>query len=172
MALTIETGAGVPGADSYQSVADILAYLQKFDPEGYTAFNALASNTQEVAARNGAAFIDDRYRNRWKGQRSHENQGLAWPRAGVMDFDGFCLDANVLPPNLLKAHAEATLRASEADLQPDVGVERGIVRERKKLDVLEKEVEYAGSKPTAIRYTKIDRLLADLIASGDTVERG
>lgn len=172
MALTIENGTGVVGADSYQSVADILAYLQSFDPEGFTAFSALATNAQEVAARQGAAFLDDKYRNRWKGQRSHEDQGLAWPRAGVEDYDGFCIDANELPGQLLKAHAEASLRASEGDLQADVSTERGIVRERKKLDVLEKEVEYAGSKPTDVRYTKIERLLKDLIVSGDYVERG
>jgi hypothetical protein len=181
MALTVETGLIVAGADSYISVADASTYHTN---RGNAAWAAAASDAvREQALRNATAYIDGHYRQRWKGQPVYPTtQPLEWPRVGVKVVDqqqyfydvppsfydsalnGF-LGITVIPQRLKDATCEAALRALAGPLAIDT--ETGIVRE--KIDVL--ETEYArGAVPGQTTYQVIDQLLSDFLKSKGTTE--
>ena len=67
MALIIETGAGLPDADSYASVAEADRQLAAL---GVTDWAPLDEADKEIALRNAPRFMRTNYRLRWAGQRS------------------------------------------------------------------------------------------------------
>jgi hypothetical protein len=82
MSLIIETGAGIPGADSYVTVAECEAFALAFFGQSLAGSAA----AKESALRRAARFMDSLP---WKGTRTFgRNQGLAWPRTGVTDAEG------------------------------------------------------------------------------------
>ena len=74
MALTVEDGTGLVGADSYVSVADCETYC---DARGLT-FSGAATADKEAALRRATASIDAMYRSRFPGQR-RQSTGRAQP---------------------------------------------------------------------------------------------
>lgn len=177
MALIVEDGTGKPDAETYVDLTYVAAYLQKLYPDFFTNdWSPLTDAQKETAARLGTRYIEDYYRGKWKGHRTFERQALAFPRSGVQDVDGYALSAVNIPDRLKQASCEAIMRAVDGSLQPDIpAAARNVIHERKKLDVLESDVTYAGVKPNSPSYPVIDRLLADFVNSGlgqVPVERG
>ncbi len=132
MALTVEDGTGVVGAESYATIAALDAWWLARSHKAYAAtWAALTTAKKEGSAREAAAYLDARYGVRYRGTRKTSTQGLLWPRVGpdddggeptaVVDVDGFDLPA--LPTQLLPAMAEVAVRAASTDLAPDVGAE-------------------------------------------------
>lgn len=81
MSLTVEDGTGLANADSYVSGADCLTYCTN---RGLTFTNDAAG---EQALRRATAAIDNRYRPRFVGYRSHRRlQALEWPRTGAFYY--------------------------------------------------------------------------------------
>lgn len=120
MALIVEDGTIVAGAESYITVADATAY---FAARGNAVWAALASDTiREQLLRKGTDYMVARYGLRWKGERVNEDQALDWPRSCAY-ANGFLIDADSVPLKVRHACAELAVRASEADLQPDVGAQ-------------------------------------------------
>jgi len=76
MALTIETGAGVAGADSYAALADFVTYAANY---GFTLPGTDAA--KEVLLRRAALQMNNL---KWKGERVEADQSLAWPRNNVV----------------------------------------------------------------------------------------
>lgn len=161
MALTVETGTVVAGAESYVSVADCDTYHSNRGNAGWSGINAV----KEAALRKATAYIDGKYRSRWKGGKVSTIQPLCWPRWGVEDADGIFLSNATIPPRLKDAVCEAALRSLTADLAADV--EPGI--KRQKVDVI--ETEYFGGAGI-VQYQVIDQLLSDFIRSGNDLVRG
>lgn len=157
MALIIEDGTGVTGANSYASVAEIKAYCQQrgidlppTDPE------------IEVMAVQAFDYVES-FEARYKGRRTYPNQRTAWPRTGVkFGCDDF--PDNQIPWQLKEAQCQATAESVDADLMPNITA----AVKREKVDVL--EVEYAsatttdGMTPTP-SFPKVDAKLAMLFAS-------
>lgn len=157
MALTIETGAIVAGADSYVSAADATTYHVARGNATWTGTDAV----KEAALLKAAAYLDGHYRNRWKGDRVEPaTQPMEWPRYGVCvsNAGGIFLDSNVIPQRLKDAQCELALIALSADLAPSVSA--GVKRE--KVDVLETEY-FAGAPVGTTVYTAVNNLLADLL---------
>ena len=118
MALIVEDGSIVAGAESYITVADATAY---FDARGNAAWAALASDTvREQLLRKATDYMVARYGLRWKGERVSEDQALDWPRSCAY-ANGFLIDSDSVPLKVRHACAELAVRASEGDLQPDAG---------------------------------------------------
>ncbi len=163
MALIVEDGSGLANAESYNSVAEIIAYVTAFKSAAELAtWNAAAD--QEISARVGAQYIDSTCRGRWKGYRANELQALAWPRSSVEDGDGYYLLSTALPAALKQAHAEASFRHASGDvLISDESAGANIKSESKSLGPLSKAVVYDGVKASSKAYPIIDRLLADLL---------
>lgn len=138
MALVVEDGSGVVGAESYAAIAQIDAYwAARTHKEMASVWSALATAKKEGAAREATAFLDARYGDRYRGVRKTAEQGLLWPRVGddggvVLDADGLPLPA--LPTQLVSAAAEFAVRTASGEIAPDVPVE-GVVKQTKVGDV-------------------------------------
>lgn len=161
MALVVETGSVVEGAESYVDVAAADIYHAN---RGNTAWAALNAASKEQALRKATAFIDGKYRLRWKGGRVTSIQPLCWPRWGVEDEEGFFIWNSTIPPRLKDAVCEAALRSLTSDLVEDVDTSI----KRQKIDIIETEFAIGGG----VEYRQITMLLSDLIRSGNDLVRG
>lgn len=154
MALTVETGQIISGAESYVSAADATTYHAARGNAAWTGTDAV----KEAALLKAAAYLDGHYCNRFKGTKYQPlDQNMQWPRIEVV-IDGFVLDVDVIPQRLKDAQCELALIALSADLAPNVAA--GIKRE--KVDVLETEY-FAGAPAGTTVYTAVNNLLADLL---------
>ena len=88
MALIVETGAGVAGANSYISLADAQAFLTS------RGLNVTLSEGQLLQAMDAMALLN------WKGYKVNESFPLDWPRSGVVDRDGFTVGFDSIPAKL------------------------------------------------------------------------
>lgn len=177
MALTVETGAIVTGAESYVSAADCTTYHTNRGNTAWTGTDAV----KEAALRRATAYLDGHYRARWKGCRVYPlTQALEWPRAGVRivdeqvyydvppsfydsEYSGF-LAITTIPQRLKDACCELALRALSGDLAEDFT--SGVKRE--KVDVLETEY-FQGAAP-GTTYRIVDDLLSDFLKPAGTAD--
>jgi hypothetical protein len=183
MALTVETGAIVAGADSY---IDVTAADLYHSNRGNTSWGLLATPAKEAALRKATSFIDGSYRLRWKGRRVKPvTQPLEFPRGGIEAGSGagssgsYFYDTglygdifypdNVIPQRLKDAVCEAAFLTLSGDLSGTTT--SGIVRE--KIGEIEMEYSKAGNSG-APKYNTLDFLLSDfLVASmSATLVRG
>lgn len=165
MALVIEDGTIVAGANSYQSVADIRAYA---DARGIVLD---ASDTVvESQAHEAMMYLESLS---YKGQRvKPQEQSLSWPRCGVR-YDGVTVPDNVIPNNLKYAQCQVVAEiASGVDIWASTSAASADAQrvKREKVDVLETEymtpqemgVGDAGSSGVAT-MPAVDALLRPLL---------
>jgi hypothetical protein len=161
MALSVEDGTIIAGAESYVSAADATTYHAARGNAAWTGTDAI----KEAALLKAAAYLDGHYCNRFKGSKYQPlEQAMQWPRVGVF-IDGHLLDAYTIPQRLKDAQCELALIALSADLAPSVSA--GIKRE--KVDVLETEY-FAGAPVGTTVYTAVNNLLSDLLKPLNTCE--
>lgn len=99
--IVVEDGSGIVTANAYASVEEI------DEINSYrvgSAWNSLTDETQKENLIIWATNILD-YRVKWFGRKTHETQGLAWPRTGVRDREGYCIDDNIVPKEVKEAVA-------------------------------------------------------------------
>ncbi len=170
MALVVEDGTGLANAESYISEADADTYITEHLRDGNTyrtAWVAASSANKEIALRQATDWLDITFAQSWQGQRVNETQALAWPRYGVVDYDGFAIDSDVVPVSIQEACAEMAARGVGEDLFADISSPSGAVkRKRSKVGPLETETEYAGSAEQAKAYTKAAQMIAELLTGG------
>jgi len=104
MAITVivETGAGITGANSYRSIADIDAWVLT-NPHD-TTWTALTD-----AAKNGYTVWSCRLMNEqmdWDGWQSDSDQALDLPRSGMVDKNGNSIDDDEIPTEVQNAQSE------------------------------------------------------------------
>ena len=100
MALVIEDGTGVIGAESYISVADAQARAELYQWE-------FPTETQEAeqVLRRGAMYLEQ-YRNRYQSVKLTNVQGLQFPR-DVVYIDNVLQDSETIPQLLIDAQIRA-----------------------------------------------------------------
>ncbi|MGA0608835.1 DnaT-like ssDNA-binding protein [Caldimonas sp. KR1-144] len=163
MALVVETGAGLPDADSYISVAEATAYHAA---RGNAAWAAVVDDTtREQLLRKATGFIDGTYAGQWLGYRMTDSQALDWPR-GYVPRQPPSLTGSIywpddeVPVAVRNACAELALRAISGDLAPDLS---GQVRSEKVGPI---EVEYAPGARQQVKYQVVDGLLQPFLQGG------
>ncbi len=110
MALTVENGTGLPGADAFISVEYFEAYCAARGHSLSTSTDTL----KEQAIVRASAFLSDSYS--WAGWivsgrgSNGGKQGLAWPRSGVVDDEGYAIPSDEVPDEVQRATAEITRR--------------------------------------------------------------
>lgn len=149
MALVVETGAGLAGAESYISVADADARHTALGNSAWTGDDSV----KEAALRKATEYMEQAFRSRWSGVRRTGTQALSWPRAYVL-VDGYGVESDVVPSIVANACADLALKALSEDLNADL--ERAVVR--KKVGPL--ETEYDRASPQSKRYRAVDMALA------------
>lgn len=189
MSLIVEDGTGLSGAESYVSVADCVTYATN---HGLT-FPGTDATASEAALRRATAAIDNRYRLRFTGYRTHRRaQALEWPRtgayyytpqAGDMPFGqlggygygygyGYGLyeydqiTSSQIPVEIVHATCEAAVRefANPGCLAPDL--KRGNAIQSLKAGSV--SIQYQGNAPTQTVYHAIHQALSALITPDST----
>jgi len=170
----VETGSGSATATSYVALADAEQYVDNLGD--HTLWDAETDNNKQLALMQGTRFLDAKYGTNWRGTKGSSTQALNWPRADVLDPDGFTRSASAIPQELQDACVEAALDwldGSKADLTPDVSTPTGdIKKESVQVGPIKIATEYVGSGGRETRRVKIGRLLAPIITSGYQVIRG
>jgi hypothetical protein len=164
MALTVEDGSGVDGANSYLAVADADTYHLD---RGNTDWAAATTAAKQTALIRATDYIEQEYGERWKGCQVASDQALAWPRYDVPNgATGYYLPSDELPQALLNATAILALEALAADLNPNL--DRGGMVKRERVDVL--ETEYMDSAPPWTSRPAVDGLLQKYL-TGSSINR-
>lgn len=163
MALEIETGAGVEGANSYVSLEEVRAYATARGltvPVDDAALEALVIKAKD--------YLETK-RSEFKGNKMYGPGYLQWPRSSVR-IDGFEIADDAIPAELKDAQCQCAIDLQTMDpLAPKTGV----VVKREKVDVIETEyaVSAGQTNPTPV-LTKVDALLQPLLRwSGLRVDR-
>lgn len=162
MALTVEDGTTVPGAESYVSTQEADTYLSergmaadwltKTDPE------------KEALLRRAMDYMRAVYRGKWKGWRVRDHQALDWPRQGViladLPYNGQ-VRFDDIPREVKEAQIELAIRQLAATGPLLADLSRGTVSE----SVGSVAVTYDTHSPQQVRYVQVDTLLAPYLAS-------
>lgn len=164
MEIIVEDGSNVAGANSYVSLTDADTY---HEARQNTSWVQASNDAKTGAILRAMAYLESVA---WAGMRVLRDQALMWPRAGVVDRDGYELASNAIPRALVSALCELALRevSSPGSTSPDL--ERGGMVKREKVDVL--EVEYQDGAPGVTVFTVVDRLLVGLKAPRGSFEIG
>jgi len=134
MALTVETGVGVPNADSYATRAAYIAYALANYGE-----TVLDTDAIDPAIRRAFAYLSTLP---WKGTRTFGRaQGGAWPRTGADDCEGYSIGSGDIPAEVIAAQHELTRAeaASPGVLAPSGSKAKAVVS-MEKVDVI--QVQY------------------------------
>jgi hypothetical protein len=163
MAIIVEDGTGLAGAESFVSVAGASAY---HSARGNAAWAALASDAiREQALRKATDYMEQVYRLRWAGSRVTTTQALSWPRiyVPIHDFSDGRYPAyyaqDEVPDVVANACAELALRAASETLLDDET--RAVLSEK----VGPLYVTYDPNSPQSKRFRAVDSMLRHLLVS-------
>lgn len=160
MALIVEDGSNVSGAESYATQAEADAY---HSARGNDTWATLTDIEVEEALRRATDYMQETYAGKWDGYKANDVQALDWPRAFVTKKHTYLstyYDDDVVPNVVKNACIELAFEAARGELTPKQTQQ--VIRE--KVDVL--EVEYSEHSSSLPKYTKIDRMLSIFFKSG------
>ena len=150
--LIVEDGTGLPGAESYVSVADADAYATAMGHASWLA-PGVTDPQKETALRRATQYVDSRYQ--YKNSKLLSEQPLEWPRAGFPWPIKRVLDAT----------CELAVRALAGELYSDVAPEDNIKSETVgPLTTVYQDAESGGQ----VRFAVVDDLLAPYVSTGKT----
>jgi hypothetical protein len=160
MAIIVETGGNIAGAESYATVAYCDTY---FSNRGIASWALLTTAQKEENLRKSTDFMTQRYRLAWKGYRKFSAQALDFPRELVYlepqaNID-ILLSDTIVPNEVKNACAELALKASTYTdgLLPDV---TNVILEETIGPITTK---YDRRNPVSPVYKAIDAMLAPLL---------
>jgi hypothetical protein len=154
MSLIVEDGTAKTNAESYCTEVYADDYHEK---RGNNTWNGVVD--KEAALRKATDYIQQVYRQNWKGVRLTTTQALDWPRANV-GIDAYTIVAqDVVPIEVKNACAELALKTYSDELYADIGQKV----KRKKVDVI--EIEYETASTQTKQYRAIDAMLAPYLLS-------
>lgn len=109
MALVVEDGTVISGADSYVSLADAQQYLAgRALQEGVDTTTPINTDITEENLRDGCDYINH-YRERFKGVKLQPPAvNMQWPRLGVI-IDHWELAEDIIPDCVIHAQIEASV---------------------------------------------------------------
>ena len=133
MALTVETGAIVPGANTYISLADAQTYVASI---GYSVTLTEAHILKAMAQLNTLSYCG------YLVNSAYGGQPLPFPRSGVLLRSGVELPSTAIPDEL--KHAEAILAAEIANGNDPTAARSQNAVQSERVDVI--QITYAESK--------------------------
>ncbi len=163
--MIVEDGTGVALADAYVTLDFCIAYALE---HGLTFADSPSTDGESAIVR-ATQFIDATYRQRFVGYRTHgRDQGLEWPRTGVLDAQYFPVSGNEIPIEIKNATCEAAVREFAVPSSMLADLERG--GSIKLLKAGSVEIEYGANASAVTTYRIIDGILSGLLgAIGPTV---
>jgi hypothetical protein len=130
MALVVEDGSVVAGANTYVTLAEFKAWA---DDRGIT-YGTDAAVTQQIYR-----AMDYFERLQFIGNKANENQPLQWPRTEAL-IDGYYADATEIPPPVKTALYESIVVEAAGNSELEVQ-DRKTIREK----IGDIEVQYADN---------------------------
>lgn len=115
--IVVENGSIVSGANSYTTISGIDSYAADL---GYSDWISATETNKVYSLFKGMRYIESFS---FKGVRTTDGQSLSWPRAECYDKDGYLVEDDTIPSNLIKAVCEASimcLPTSTVVLQPTI----------------------------------------------------
>lgn len=148
MALIVEDGSNVPGANTYVDRDEAIAYAAD---RGVVLPDTQATDVMIIKAMDYLALYDAE----WKGYKTYNDQALAWPRKEVRLTGAWVsLPDDLIPNQLCKAQLELVMQvANNVALLPTLSAADAFVT-REKVDVIETQYSEAiavmllGALPT------------------------
>lgn len=154
MALIVETGSGMPTAESYVSEDEANAY---FDKRGNpSAWTALTTNDKESALRYATVALDGMYE--WEGDIRQLLQALSWPRSDAKDWEGRTIVSTSVPQRVKDATCELALLHLTEALNSSYARGGSVIRER----VGSLETEYSEAAGAETSLPVLDRIIGGL----------
>ncbi len=146
MALVIETGSIVPGAESFASAAELAAYAENC---GKTIPAEILR--QEVLLRRAALQMGSMP---WKGRAVYRDRALSWPRYDACR-NGWVLPSDTIPAQVKAGQLALAAETHSDDLAPPESKKGAVVRSRVEgaVDVQYAEASSMVSRPAAIRQS-------------------
>ena len=171
MALVVEDGTGKTDSDSYISIVDADTYNAAHEAD--TVYDVLDDTDKEKYLRLAAQDIGVMFYTRWRGSRSNETQAMPWPRAGVIDYDGYLIEDDDMPLVLGYAQTELAIKyANGTGRITATPSDAGVVKRKKvKAGPVESETEYVGGVSSSVVVYIVNDMLRGLIISGVQIER-
>lgn len=157
MALVVEDGSGVAGANSYATLAQAHAYAAD---RGVTLGDDAAITAQLINATDYLESFD------YIGSPVSFTQSLSWPRINVIFDPDNPFPSNEIPPQLVAANCQLVIeQANGIVIQPSVDHASGGFITQEKVDVL--EVRYSERIGTTSQplMPKVATLLRTLIVT-------
>lgn len=141
MALIVENGSGISGADSYGTRAGFIAHVANY--YGGTIADEDAS---DVPMRAAFAYLNGL---KWKGSRSFgRSQHGAWPRSDMADCDGNDIGSAEIPSELILAQYDlAWAEKQSPGLLSPSGSIRDAMISSEKVDVIEVSYDTSNFVP-------------------------
>jgi len=172
MSFTPETGEGLSDATSYVSVENADAYFAGLhDPDEW---DSASDGDKEVALQIATQWLDAHHSRRWIGTSRLADQSLDWPRTDAYWPDGHEMDYDSVPNPVIAACCELALLYINGDtLWQDIDNPGNIAESSVTAGPVSVTKKYAsGGASQTKKYTKIARLLSDVLKRGDKILRG
>ena len=161
MALTVEDGSGVTGANTYVSLSNCNTYHSNLGNSTWTGTDAQKTSAIYRAMR----WVEAQP---WKGYKYDYDQALEWPRSGVVDKNGYSVGEDEIPPQVVDVLCEAALieLASAGALRPALA-RGGRVKMQEVVGAV--KVEYESGAQTTTDYKVLSFLLKGLIKGNSVI---
>jgi len=161
MSLVIEDGTEVAGAQSYVTVAEVVAFAAARG----IVLPSTAEADVEILIHKAMDMLES-LEPQFRGARVTDTQALAWPRKEVM-LNGFAVAETTIPAILKKGLCQLATDASATDLMPR-GDGREVIEE--KVDVLSTKYAERGVTAPQPYLTAFCAIIDPLLASGGTLQ--
>ena len=166
MAFVVEDGTGLSTANAY---SDVIFADEYFAERGNASWSLLTIAVKQSSLILATDYIDKVFGCFFKGSMLTSTQALAFPRDSFLTDEGL----GIVPEVLKKATAEYAIRASSAQLAPDVEQDPSgyqVSRKFEKVGPIEERTDFAflgsgASRKLLKPYPAADMLLRTLIAS-------
>ena len=117
--LTVEDGTPLTGSNTLVSAADFQTYCDNRNLD----ISAFDDDSVGAALVKAGDYLNNEERFWWRGQRVADEQGMAWPRSGVLVQlgTGAPLATNVIPQKVKDAQCYIAFKQlTVSDVQPDL----------------------------------------------------
>lgn len=173
MALIVEDGTIVAGAESYISVANADTYLANYGKDA--VWTAKTTLEKEILLRSSRLYMDTKFN--WKGTQATSGHSTIWPRSGVYIEDNL-VDSDSIPADVSNSNAILAAESTSSDLYRNIdnGSTGQLIKGTEDaVGPLKSKVEYFDS-PTStgsqVAFTEVNSILKPYtIGGGRQLER-
>ncbi|CAM0069584.1 head-tail adaptor Ad1 [Vibrio phage K251 g3] len=142
MKFVVEDGTGKSDATSY---VDLDYAKEYFTRKGYTAWNDLTPEAQQMELINGTEYADKKFGAKLDGRPSKDTQSLEFPRTGLKDRYGRPILG--VPDNVKQATCEYAILSKTGGLYPQTSrVDENIKSETVKVGPITTTTSYVESR--------------------------